>query len=97
MALEVCDTFEKKSSSPVGLLASRAASFFTDYLLDTLRDGRLEERSSKTTRSTLGPRLTAARNASIALQVESTTNRVWLTGPFLFDRILNRKGGWLSW
>ncbi len=43
MALEICDTFEKKvvvTGRPTGVKGSE----FTDYLLDTLHDGRLEER-----------------------------------------------------
>jgi isocitrate dehydrogenase (NAD+) len=43
MALEICDTFEKKmivTGRPTGVKGSE----FTDYLLDTLRDDRLEQR-----------------------------------------------------
>jgi isocitrate dehydrogenase (NAD+) len=43
MALEICDTFEKKmvvTGRPTGAKGSE----FTDYLLDTLRDPHLEER-----------------------------------------------------
>ena len=43
MALEICDTFEKKmivTGRPTGVKGSE----FTDYLLDTLKDAHLEER-----------------------------------------------------
>jgi isocitrate dehydrogenase (NAD+) len=43
MALEVCDTFEKKVIV-TGRSTGVKGCEFTDYLLDTLRDGRLEER-----------------------------------------------------
>jgi isocitrate dehydrogenase (NAD+) len=43
MALEICDTFEKKMLI-TGRSTGVKGSEFTDYLLETLRDERLEER-----------------------------------------------------
>ena len=43
MALEICDTFEKKMIV-TGRSTGVKGAEFTDYLLDTLKDARLEER-----------------------------------------------------
>jgi len=43
MALEICDTFEKKVMV-TGRSTGVTGAEFTDYLLDTLQDSRLEER-----------------------------------------------------